>query len=217
MALRNKLYYPKSHIVTNLRTSGGEWMLEDGTEYIGYYHRYVDGTVLTGAVYNRTESKKLIPYVHVISQPNNFIYNKLKKKEDYMNPHNTIALPTLDDYKEGKFIRYILRRRNFTGAHDLIEVDKTQFKLWKNPKGGIDGDLYDALELDWKLTGPLHDVFDAKGNRKEAGVYDTNERIILLKEKDFPGISNFLTDYVEFSVHSKATSYDIKKLFGNYS
>ncbi len=38
MITRNKLYYPKSHIITNLHTIGNEWMLEDGTEYKGYYH-----------------------------------------------------------------------------------------------------------------------------------------------------------------------------------
>jgi hypothetical protein len=213
MALRNKLYYPKSHIITNLRTDGLEWMLEDGTEYKGYYHKYIDGTVLTGAVYNKSESKKLIPYISSAEQPNNVIYDKLKKRPAYRPPHNTIALPTLDDYKEGKFARYFIRRRNYTSFQDIIEIDKKQFKLWKNPKGGIDPNIYDALTLDWKLTGPLHDSI-INQYHTEFGVYDTNQRLILLKEKDFPGLSNFLTDYIEFSIYSKTTPDNIKQLFG---
>lgn len=214
MALRNKLYYPKSHIITNLRTAGKEWMLEDGTEYVGYYHRYVDGNVLTGAVYNRMESKKLIPYVSVVTQPNNFIYDRLRTRSAYASPNASITLPTLENYNTGKFTRYILRRRNATGVHDFLEIDEAQFKLWRNPKGGIDPNIYDALTLDWKLTGPLRDVIGSNGVRIEPGVYDTNQRMVQLKEKDFPRIEDFLTDYVEFSIYSKVTKPDIKKLFG---
>ena len=79
MAIRNKIYYPKSHIVENLYTAGKEWMTEDGTEYIGYYHRYIDGKVASGAVYVRSQSVKLIKYVNVAAQPDNAVYNTLIK------------------------------------------------------------------------------------------------------------------------------------------
>ena len=212
MATRNKLYYPKSHIITNLYTSGNEWMLEDGTEYKGYYHRYIDNTVLTGAVFNSSESKKLIPYVSVASQPENFIYNTLIKQNSFVAPYVSITLPTLDDYNIGKFSRFFLRRRNFSNYQDILEIDKAQFAKWKITSGGIDANIYDAIQLDWKLTGPLYDDYSNK--IPVYGVADTNERIVLIKDRTFPGLKNFLTDYIEYSIYSKAVSEDIKKLFG---
>jgi hypothetical protein len=212
MYIRNKLYYPKSHISTNLRTDGLEWMLEDGTEYKGFYHKYVDGTVLTGAVFHKTDSKKLIPYVNKVDQPNNFEYDAIVKKNRIIAPYYVFPIPILDDYKAGKITRYFLKRRNFSTFQDIIEINKAQWLKLKQYDDGIDNNLYMAVVVDWKLTGPLND--DRSTQNIVYGVYDTNQRIVLLKDHEFAGLKDFLTDYVELSVHSKAVSDDIKKLFG---
>jgi hypothetical protein len=212
MYIRNKLYYPKSHITTNLRTDGLEWMLEDGTEFKGFYHRYIDGTVLTGAVFNKSESKKLIPYVNRVAQPNNFEYDSITKKIRIIAPYYIFPTPTLDNYKEGRITRYFLKRRNFSSYQDIIEIDKDQWLKLKQYDDGIDNTLYMSVKLDWKLTGPLND--DRSTQNIVYGVYDTNQRIVLLNDHEFSGLKNFLTDYVELSVHSKAVKDDIKKLFG---
>jgi hypothetical protein len=211
MTTRNKLYYPESHIITNLNTIGKEWMLEDGTEYIGFYHSYVDGTQMTGPVYHRTESKKLIKYVDTVHQPDNFTYSKLKKRAEFKTPHYAFTLPTLEDYQAGKVVRYFIQRRNKTSYEDIIEIDKDQFKLWANQKGGIDNSLYEGIALDWKLTGPLYD--DTSSKDTVFGVYSTNQRMVLLKNREFVGLKNFITDYIELSVHSKYVDDNIKKLF----
>ena len=213
MALRNKIYYPKSHIVENLYTSGKEWMTEDGTEYIGYYHRYIDGKVASGAVYSKTQSVALIKYVDITAQPDNAVYNSLiKKPSPFTSPKQIIPIPTEDDYEIGKFVRYFLRRRNYSAYEDLIEVNQTQFKLWKQTSSGINQSLYSGMTLDWKLTGPLHDI--QEGINTTYGVYDTNRRLVLLKDYEMPGLKNFLTDYIEFSVHSPYVDQRIKNLFG---
>jgi len=212
MYIRNKLYYPASHIVTNLRTDGLEWMLENGTEFKGFYHKYIDGTVLTGAVFHKSDSKKLIPYINKLDQPNNFEYDSIVKKTAILAPHYIFPIPKLDDYKSGKLTRYFLKRRNFSSYQDIIEINKDQWLSWKKHSGGIDNKLYTATEVDWKLTGPLHD--DKTSQNIVYGVYDTNQRIVLLKDHEFTGLKDFLTDYVELSVHSKAVKDDIKKLFG---
>lgn len=214
MALRNKLYYPQSHIITNLYTTGKEWMLEDGTEYIGFYHRYIDNTVLTEAVYNETVSKKLIPYISKIEQPTTFLYDSLKPRSRFKSPISIAPVPTLDDYKSGKFTRYFLRRRNFTSYQDIIEINKLQYDSWKISVGGIDSTIYNAIFIDWKLTGPLNDYKSDTG-LPIYGVFDTNKRIVELKDVTFPGLKSFLTDYIEYSIHSKAVNDDIKKLFGS--
>ena len=79
MAVRNKLYYPQSQIVTNLYTSGKEWMTEKGQEYIGYYHKYIDGKIASGAVYVKDQSVTLIKYIDHVVQPDNALYNSLIK------------------------------------------------------------------------------------------------------------------------------------------
>lgn len=214
MITRNKIYYPKSHIITNLHTAGSEWMLEDGTEYKGYYHKYIDGTVLTGAVFNKTESKKLIPFVNKATQPNNIIYDRIKKvNKNFTVPQQRIAIPVMDDYEKGRITRYFIKRRNSMTYEDIFEVDKIQFKLLKQNKNGIDNNLYIGIEMDWKLTGPLNDI--KEGFNTTYGVYDTNQRMVFLKDREFPGLKNFLTDYIEFSIHSKRVSDSIKKMFGN--
>jgi len=210
----DKLYYPKSHIVTNLYTAGKEFMLADETEYVGFYHRYIDGVVNTGAVPHKSNSKKLIKYIDKIFQPYNLIYNKLiKKRLPESFPRQSLVIPNLDDYENGKFTRYFLRRRNYSTYEDIIEVDKPQWKLWKKPNTGINEKLYQGLELSWKLTGPLRDIPNTFNT--EYGVADTNQRLVFLKDYEMPGLKNFLTNYIELTIYSPYVKSDIKKLFGN--
>ena len=212
--LGNKLYYPKSHIVTNLYTIGKELMLVDGTEYVGFYHRYIDNTVATGAVPHKSNSKKLIRYINQILQPNSLIYNTLiKKRLPEVFPTQALVIPDLDDYENGKFTRYFLRRRNYSTYEDIIEIDKPQWKLWRRQGSGINENLYQGLELSWKLTGPLHDIPNTFNT--EYGVADTNQRLVFLKDREMPGLKNYLTDYIELTIYSPYVKSDIKKLFGN--
>ena len=212
--LGNKLYYPKSHIVTNLYTIGKELMLVDGTEYVGFYHRYIDNTVATGAVPHKSNSKKLIRYINQIIQPKSLVKNKLiKKRLQEVFPTQALVIPDLDDYENGKFTRYFLRRRNYSTYEDIIEIDKPQWKLWRRQGSGINEKLYQGLELSWKLTGPLHDIPNTFNT--EYGVADTNQRLVFLKDREMPGLKNYLTDYIELTIYSPYVKSDIKKLFGN--
>jgi len=214
MITRNKIYYPKSHIITNLYTAGKEWMLDDGTEYKGYYHKYIDGTVLTGAVFNKTESKKLIKFVDKFEQPNTLVYDKIKKpSRNFTVPQSRYPILTMEDYEKGKITRYFIRRRNSILQEDIFEVDQDQFKLLKRSKNGIDKNLYAGIEMAWKLTGPLNDIRDQYN--VVYGVQDTNQRMVILKDREFPGLKNFLTDYTELTIYSKTVSDSIKKMFGN--
>lgn len=217
MIKRPKIYYPKSKIITNLYTSGKEWMLADTfEEYKGFYHKYLDGIVLSEAIYG-PKSKKLIPYIDPVLQPNTALYDSLKEitSKQVTTPFNVFNRPTLKDYGKGSFTRYFIYRRNFSDIfNDFFEVNETQYKSWKKPKFGIDEKLYNAFTIQWRLTGPYHDnVID--GHTKEFGVYDTNRRLAFLNDKVFPGTSKVLTDYIEHSVYSNLTPENIRKQFGN--
>lgn len=205
--MRNKIYYPKSQIVENLVTTGKEWMLSDGTEYIGLYHRYIDGTVMSGATYSKEFSKPLKKYIDLNTDFNQFVYNTLKKKPTNVFPKAALTVPVLDDYTTGKYTRYFLQKRN--DLNDIMEIDSDQFKSWQKATGGIDKNLYNAIPIDWKLTGPLYDL-----ETGEFGVASTNQRVVQISNRMMPGIINFLTDYIELTIYSPYVSKDIKKLFG---
>jgi len=213
MGERNKLYYPSAHIITNLYTSGQEWMSQDGIEYIGYYHQYIDGTVMSGATYQSSTSQNLIPYIQSALQPSNALYDILKPKDIYTSPRQIYVIPKIDDYRAGKITRYFIKRRNFSNFQDIIEIDIDQYKSWARRKSGIDESLYDAITLDWKLTGPLNDNMELEN--PVYGVYDTNNRMVGLKNRSFPGLRAFLTDFIELSIYSPSVDKKYKDLFGN--
>ena len=210
---RKQLYYTKSQITTALYTSGKEWMTTDGQEYIGYYHKYYDGVVLTEANYIMSKSVDLIPYISIIAQPSNREYNKIIDKKDYVAPKLHFPSLELEDYNKGFVKRYFLQRRNSISPSEIIEINLDQYSSIDTPKTGIDGSLYFGIEVDWKLTGPLHDIKEA--HNIIYGVADTNYRVVHLKDNDMKGLKNFLTDYIELSIYSPLTSNSIKKLFGN--
>jgi len=209
---RTKPYYPKSSIINNLRTTGKEWMFVDGTEYIGLYHRYLDGLVMSGGTYNRLTSQDLIPYIDYTDQPNNQIYDALIPKPRYIAPEYQASIPTEKDFKNGQYVRYFLRLRTSTLTTDIIEVTKPQFTLYNKVGQGIEFELYTGVQVPWKLTGPLTDVKLEFGI--DSGVSDTNRRTVLRLDQSMPGLKNFLTDYTEYTIYSKLTSSKIKSLFG---
>ena len=218
MYKRPKIYYPKARITTNLYTVGKEWMFENGKEYIGYYHKYTDGLVLSEPYYHSIQSERLIPYSEIRNQESNTTYINIKPNAVpviHFAPVNVYSLPTKDDYSHGFFKRYFIYRKNLKDIYrEFYEVNEVQYKSWKKPKTGIDEILYDAFVIDWKLTGPLHDK--REGDQiLEFGVYDTNRRLVYLNERQFPMISKILTDYIEYSVYHLLTPEEIRKQFGN--
>ena len=89
----------------------------------------------------------------------------------------------------------------------MMEIDLAQYQSWQRPKSGINETIYDAIQIDWKLTGPLTDTNEV------FGVQDTNRRLVFLKDRNFLGLKNFLTDYIEWSVYSPFVDKSIKQLF----
>ena len=72
-----------------------------------------------------------------------------------------------------------------TGEEKVVSADK------------IDDNLYVGFELDWKLTGPLNDIF-VGGIRQQAGVRDTNRRTLQRLEQEYIGITEKLQNLTQF-------------------
>ena len=95
--------------------------------------------------------------------------------------------PTQRDYDRGHIERYFLRK---VRTSDVIEVSQEQFEEFAN------SDYFISFSLQWKISGPRHDVFNDAGFPIETGVEDTNERI--LEQTEQSGIRDKLDDPLEF-------------------
>ena len=120
MASRPRPYYPKAHVTEGLVTRGKEWMLEDGTEYIGPYHKYIDGFVMTNSTYNESLSQILIPYIDPLTTKDALIYDKIKPIDitKHVSPKSKRVTPDEDSLYAGSMKRYIVQRRNDKGQLD---------------------------------------------------------------------------------------------------
>ena len=189
MARRKRIYYPEGSIQKGLYTNGGEWMFEDGTEYTGQYHRYLNTKeVFTESYFIQDVSKKLIEFydLNVEFQKNTFEYNVLKEIVPDYKPELTIPdpyflQPSQEDYDNGFVKRYFYKRK---GSTTINEINEKGF-------GDLDSPYYQKLELKWKIAGPLNDT------PEETGIIDTNQRTILLYASQFEGLERYLTDLTQ--------------------
>lgn len=213
---RLKIYYPENQIVRNLTALPNQWMLEDGTEYVGPYHKYSTGEVYTEGSWNEFQSKKLIPYKVTFQVPENTIYDKITKTpvNQFNAPGYYYPILKESDYANGSITRYFVQRNNLSNPlFSIIEINKEQFSKIVTSGKGINGNLYNGISIPWKLTGPKNDSFDLNGVRVETGVEDTNRRIVSINNVKMPGLINFLNDYIELSIYSLAVPIDIKNKF----
>jgi len=207
MDKRQRAYYTKGQINTGLETDGGEWMLIDGTEYIGQFHSYTTDEVFTESSFVDGISKKLIPYVNVVllNQQNeigidlnkNFEYDNIKTLDIVQSskPNPAVVQPTDKDRTNGYFTRYFASKVN---DDEIIEITLNDFKNIGS-ENGLDGNLYKVFSLRWKIAGPVNDEFDLLGNVTESGILDTNIRTINLKSQIYPSLKQTITDFLEFS------------------
>ena len=174
---RRKVYYPEGQIQKGLYTNGKEWMLEDGTEYIGDYHKYITGEVYTKSNFVKNVSEKLIPYVNLSEYDNRvrFEYDELVSDEilPFVAAKYKKTQPTQKDYDAGYYFRYFVKR-HFDQI--ITEVNRDTFNE-------LQDEHYAKLELAWKLRDNAPDV---------------NLLQVRTAEKDIKGISNYITNYSEF-------------------
>lgn len=197
---RKKIYYPQSQIKTGLYTSGGELaVFETNEEYIGTYHYYLTTKeIFSNSEYNKRTSVKL----KLLDRSKDNTYENLRGKlfkstKGYKSPISIYSPPTEKDYRNGSYKRYFSKKVNDSNSN-IIEIDKDQYDKIINKSGDLDYILYKAIELDWKLTGSRNDIYE-NGELKEYGIYDTNRRLILMKNISFKNLNKFLTNPLEFA------------------
>ena len=195
-------YYPKSRIIENRQANQGEFTLLDGKEYTGPYYTTFDGQSFTGVNPFTVNSRPLIP-TSIIYDPE--FRNSLPERYNTLNPLNLSLIdpnpftptPTAEDYQKGKITRYFARQRNGTQFR-VMEISKDTFDALNNRSKGLNTSLWKTTSIFWQISGPERTQV-VNGIRRQAGIIDTNQRVIEQAEKNFIGLKQYLTDLKQFS------------------
>jgi hypothetical protein len=192
---RMKIYYPDDQIVKNLFTNGKEFMLlQDFTEYKGFYHRYTTGEVFTEHEWNPLASKRLIRFRN-LSEPQKKYYDikhfaknvgepgirrkKTNNNDEYYRysaPRPVKRKLTQKEIDAGKTYRYFVTKRN-ERDRVFFEISPAQASTYHSTTEGINQFLYELIPIPWKVDGPEYDIYEGR-YLKIAGVIDSNLRII---------------------------------------
>ena len=187
---RQKSYYSVDEITNNLYASKNQLMYTDGTEYIGLYHRYSTGEIYSESTWNSIASKKLISYEDTTT--NRYKYKELNNiNVKFTYPISKTPLITTSAIRQGNIIRYFVQRIN---TKIITEIDREQFENWKSAI--LDNIIYKAAKIVWYITGEKLDTIS--GNVKNEGVTTKNIKQINMINKKLPGISNILTDPLQY-------------------
>ena len=180
---------PKNLVKENL-FSKGELFLNN-VEYIGPYNVKADGTYHTLARFVTGKSKQLKTKKSTLYQDLLKITGGIDVSEKNGQVVDNTIIPTNEDYKNGVYTRYFIKTK---GSKTIVEVnEETLGQIGVK----IDDNLYVGFELDWKLTGPLNDIF-VDGIRQQAGVRDTNRRTLQRLEQEYIGITEKLQNLTQF-------------------
>ena len=174
---------PKNLVKENL-FSKGELFLNN-VEYIGPYNVKADGTYHTLSRFITKKSKQLKTKKSTLYQDLLKINGGIDVSEKNGQVVDNTILPTNEDYTKGFYTRYFIKTK---GSKSISEVNEETLGLLGQK---IDDNLYVGFELDWKLTGPLNDIF-VGGIRQQAGVRDTNRRTLQRLEQEYIGITEKL-------------------------
>lgn len=193
------MYYPKSHITSNLYSNGELVIKDTNTPYTGYYFETLDKKRFTGRFPNDGDNLELIfldnsnldiPFGDTSTleetigedtrfYPSNIDYTLLKKIKlnQGLTPSPTPfhPQPNEQDYQLGEFTRYFTKKTNenkYTETSALFE-----------------NSLYIGIQLPWLITGDRDEVIRV------------NQNIVKLREQqlNISGLGDYLKhDYIKY-------------------
>ena len=180
-------YYNLHQILTGQYTSGDEFVLPDGSIYIGAYHILPTNQRFTE--FRPTEKSVEIFELRLNPTLDILKYNQLTGNEinRYIAPVSFNPSPTPDEYKKGTIERFFIQKRN-SPLNTILEIDSVQYNTintTNNP--GINGTLWNKLKIAWRISKLP----------KEDAQY-LNIRTLQQATPNFPGIGTFITNTLEF-------------------
>lgn len=180
-------YFNLHQIITGQYTPGNEYVIEDGTDYIGQFHVLPTNQFFSGP---RPETDSVEIFVKRGSITKDVLtYNQTtgNKTAQYEVPIAIEPRPTSSDYQAGEMERFFVQKRN-SPLNTIIEIDSVQYnKINTNNQPGINGVIWKGIRLVWKISKlPKDDAYLA------------NQRTVIAANVDFPGLSKIVTNNLEF-------------------
>ena len=219
-------FLPDRLVNSGLYTAAAEYLdAVTGKPYAGAYHEDFTGTAYTGKDQYSSDKRLLIKNPSKNQQQTNVLPSREANEYARLNPVNQELYkfgtdpepftpnPTGDDYKRGKITRYFAKKRNQTPAY-IIETTQSVFNDLTNKSGRYNYALWEPIQLFWKITGPIRDSRDEFGVI-QAGIYNTNERIVNQAQQQMRGIKGYLSDLLEFAVKADLEIVSNKYTGGN--
>lgn len=180
-------YFNLHQVITGQYTSGDEYVFANGVDYVGPYHILPTNQYFTGPRPEDDSVEVFIKRRNVTEDA--LVYNQITKNPipQYEVPVSFEPRPNLDDYQFGEIERFFVQKRN-SSLNSIIEIDSVQYnKINTKGKPGINGVVWKSLKIIWKISKlPVNDL-----------AYE-NQRKVIAAENDFPGISKYLTNFLEF-------------------
>lgn len=213
-------YYPKSRIVQNQYTNGGEFVLTETKEdYVGSYWITFEEEYFTGINQYDLDVRPLTlkknPPKTLVSSSLNDEYKRVtaNSTSPEINALNATQLPELffpnptpADYQVGSFIRYFTKKRN-GGAESIIEISKTTYDDINNQSASYNFYLWETITIYWTISGPLFDIKNKDTGITTPGIVSTNARLLDKANKEFRGIRAYLQDLAQYA---KPTDFLVK-------
>jgi hypothetical protein len=157
--MRQKAYYSPGEIVTDLYTSGSEWMYTSGVEYIGLYHQYVTGETYTQPTWNPATSVELVTYQDITTSAYQYKQlNPINVAFNSIQPY--VPNPSNNDIQQGSFTRYFIKRIN---ASQILEIDNDTYQQWLTRE--IDPYIHVATDITWYIAGDVNAVAQENANQ----------------------------------------------------
>jgi len=161
-------------------TDGSEFLLASTKEaYVGLYH-FIGGIPFGGI--EGADPRMRLHDIQFGSEAISFRRLKPNFGQHLDDPESFRPSPIKKDYRRSMITRYFVKNL-YTG--DISEVSKPIHNLY-NKKDLTLKNLYAAIKLMWKISGPLNDVVDPTGAILKSGIIETNQRTMALHKDKFP-------------------------------
>lgn len=207
------MYFPKSKIITNQYTNGGELFYKNsGLPYTGYYFILASGEVFSGKtptdgqplelVYTTNHNEKISqePDVFPASPTSVFKiygfgtsklpYDNIRRQKQIQPPLVSLIEPiyTLPTPSYPSFTRYFVKRVNNS---IFIEIDKEQYNAFEQKDNSYNWPSYIPFFLPWTTGGAAR-----------SDIEQTNRKVVFLTEtkQKLYGLSQYITNYTQFAI-----------------
>lgn len=187
---REKIYYPSAQIITGLYTSGSEFETEEGKEYVGNYHTYINGAIYSEFNYIKGKSIVLKPIERSFLE--NKVYGKLtndsfKLKDTSINSISTDYYnPTEEEIEDGFYVRYFIRKKN---VPEFKEIDRPTYDSLKDDEMFLK--FYFIFEMNWYFKEPMYDYIKDDMIIVK-GYMDENKRNSMSIDKKYFGFIKYM-------------------------